>query len=191
MRNKTDLYAWREVFSLWIEGQIFESEREKDRGENSVVDAERRLQWFADQVGRRQLAQMMKFKESRAALEKFVNLNITLLDLKRFQVANEEAARKILKVRLSFLLFLFLFLPVLKAYLVCSAETRQENRSDCVVWISLVRPRGLVLIQKRRYGPGTYPPWTALASSYSPSYFDRHSPSRAAPGGRLFVHDLR
>jgi hypothetical protein len=99
-RTRTDMYAWRAVFSLWIEGQIFESERESDRGEHSVQDAESRLQWFADQVGRRQLARMMKLKESRAALEEFVHLNVTLLDLKRFQVANEEAARKILKVRL-------------------------------------------------------------------------------------------
>jgi hypothetical protein len=41
----------------------------------------------------------MKHKESRAALEQFVALNVQLLDLKRFQEANEVAARKILMVR--------------------------------------------------------------------------------------------
>jgi hypothetical protein len=41
----------------------------------------------------------MKHKDSRAALERFVALNVQLLDLKRFQEANEVAARKILKVR--------------------------------------------------------------------------------------------
>lgn len=37
----------------------------------------------------------MKHKESRTALEKFIKLNVELLDMKRFQMANEEAARKI------------------------------------------------------------------------------------------------
>jgi len=95
--SKTDMYAWREIFSLWIEAQIFESERERDRGERSIQDAESRLQWFVEQVGRNKLVVKMKQKKSRAGMEQFVQLNETLLDLKRFANANEEAARKILK----------------------------------------------------------------------------------------------
>ncbi|KAK4704039.1 E3 ubiquitin-protein ligase BAH, partial [Phenoliferia sp. Uapishka_3] len=96
-RPKTDLYVWREIFSLWVEAQIFESEREKDRGERSVEDAEAKLDWFVNQVAKRKLGKKMKHKESRIALEKFISLNVELLDMKRFQLANEEAARKILK----------------------------------------------------------------------------------------------
>ncbi|GAA93828.1 uncharacterized protein L969DRAFT_84727 [Mixia osmundae IAM 14324] len=96
-RYRSDLYAWREVFSLWVEAQVFEGEVEADRGEHSVQEAEKRLQWLADQIGRRSLAKKMKHKESRAALENFIKLNTTLLELKRFQTANQEAARKILK----------------------------------------------------------------------------------------------
>jgi hypothetical protein len=95
--SKGDMYNWREIFSLWVEAQIFESAREKDRGERSLQQAEERLDWFVDQVGRRKLATKMKSKESRQALEEFLDLNITLLDLKRFIRMNEEAARKILK----------------------------------------------------------------------------------------------
>jgi hypothetical protein len=96
-KSKADMYAWREIFSLWVEAQIFESARERDRGERSLEQAEERLHWFVDQVGRRKLAAQMKQKESRQALEAFLDLNITLLDLKRFIRLNEEAARKILK----------------------------------------------------------------------------------------------
>lgn len=94
-RPKSDLYIWREIFSLWIEADIFESSRERDRGERSIEDVEKHLEWFVDQVAKRKLAKRMKHKESRAALEKFIALNAELLDLKKFQIANEEAARKI------------------------------------------------------------------------------------------------
>jgi hypothetical protein len=82
-KSKSDLYAWREVFSLWVEAEIFEGEREMDRGERRIEEIERRLNWFVDQVGRRKLAKKMKSKDSRKALERFVELNQELLQLKR------------------------------------------------------------------------------------------------------------
>ena len=93
-------YSWREIFSTWVEAQIFESDRERDRGERSVEDAEDRLLWFVEQVGRKDQAIKMRNKRSKEELAKFVELNETLLNLKKFSKANEEAARKILKVRL-------------------------------------------------------------------------------------------
>lgn len=101
-RPKTDLYIWREIFSLWVQAQIFESEREKDRGERSVGEAEVKLGWFVDQVAVQGLAKKMRHKESRIALERFIKLNVELLDMKRFQMANEEAARKIVSLLSSF-----------------------------------------------------------------------------------------
>lgn len=69
-----------------------------------MQDAEEKLEWFIDQVAKRRLAKRMRNKESRIALEKFVKLNVELLDMKKFQVANEEAARKIVSsALLSFL----------------------------------------------------------------------------------------
>lgn len=82
-KNKSDMYAWREVFSLWVEAEIFEGEGERDRGERAIQEIERRLKWFVDQVGRRKLAKKMKSKDSRKALERFVSLNQELLQLKR------------------------------------------------------------------------------------------------------------
>ncbi|KAK4687106.1 E3 ubiquitin-protein ligase BAH, partial [Tremellales sp. Uapishka_1] len=94
-----DLYAWRTIFTLWIEAQIFESSSERDRGERTIEAAEGRLQVFANEVVKRGLGdrRTIKGKKSREAWEEFLRLNVLLLDLKRFQLANINAARKILK----------------------------------------------------------------------------------------------
>ncbi|KAI9637719.1 uncharacterized protein MKK02DRAFT_43647 [Dioszegia hungarica] len=97
--NKKDLYAWREIFTLWIEAEIFESSAERTRGERTVEQAEVRLQKFADEVIKRGLGdrRTLRGKKARGAWEEFLRLNVLLLDLKRFQMANINAARKILK----------------------------------------------------------------------------------------------
>lgn len=123
--SKNDMYVWREIFSLWVEMQIFESEREKDRGELSVDESEARLKRFAEELAKRgwtaesapsleetkkgghmKLSKRnvvttsnlpMKDPRSIKALEDFLRLNLVLLDVKKFQRVNVEAARKILK----------------------------------------------------------------------------------------------
>ncbi|GFZ52079.1 hypothetical protein JCM24511_09852 [Saitozyma sp. JCM 24511] len=97
--SRKDLYAWREIFTLWIEAEIFESGAERSRGERTVDQAETRLQKFASEVVKRGLGdrRTMKGKKVKAAWEEFLRLNVLLLDLKRFQTANINAARKILK----------------------------------------------------------------------------------------------
>lgn len=94
--SKSDLYAWREIFTLWIEAQIFESSSERTRGERTVEEAEARLKAFAAEVVKRGLGdrRTLRRKESREAWEEFLRLNMLLLDLKRFQLANVNAARK-------------------------------------------------------------------------------------------------
>lgn len=125
--TQNDLYVWREIFSLWCEFQIFESQREKDRGELSVDESEARLKRFAEEMAKRgwtaeafehdgknkkggRLGKLrrkndekgttglpMKDRQSVNALEDFLKLNLALLDVKKFQRVNVEAARKILK----------------------------------------------------------------------------------------------
>ncbi|EJD02279.1 uncharacterized protein FOMMEDRAFT_168777 [Fomitiporia mediterranea MF3/22] len=96
---KSDLYTWREIFQLYVEAEIFESVHEQDRGERSIAETERRLAFFAEQVTTRGLSdrRKLKYKESRDALESFLQLNVFLVNLKKFQFATAEAARKILK----------------------------------------------------------------------------------------------
>lgn len=97
--SQKDLYAWREIFSLWVESEIFESNAERDRGERTVNEAERRLKVFANEVVKRGLGdrRSLRGKRTRKAWEEFLRLNVLLLDLKRFQMANINAAKKILK----------------------------------------------------------------------------------------------
>lgn len=94
--SKKDLYAWREIFTLWIESEIFESSAERTRGERTVDEAEKRLQGFASEVVKRGLGdrRTMKGKKVRESWDEFLRLNVLLLDLKRFQMANINAARK-------------------------------------------------------------------------------------------------
>lgn len=94
--SKRDLYAWREIFTLWIEAEIFESTSERTRGERTVEQAETRLKAFANEVVKRRLGdrRTMTGKRTREAWEEFLRLNVLLLDLKRFQMANINAARK-------------------------------------------------------------------------------------------------
>ncbi|GMK55653.1 hypothetical protein CspeluHIS016_0207090 [Cutaneotrichosporon spelunceum] len=97
--SQKDLYAWRDIFALWVEAEIFESSSERNRGERTIDEAERRLQAFAAEVVRRRLGdrRTIRGKRTRKAWEDFLKLNVRLLDLKRFQLANINAARKILK----------------------------------------------------------------------------------------------
>ncbi|KAJ9479735.1 hypothetical protein PHBOTO_003225 [Pseudozyma hubeiensis] len=122
--SKNDLYVWREIFGLWVDMQVFESQREKDRGELSIDESEARLKRFALELAKRgwihdpnspaptasKRGRLVKLKlgsgpssqnlhnqASAAAIEDFLRLNFALLDVKKFQRVNVEAARKILK----------------------------------------------------------------------------------------------
>ncbi|EJD34798.1 hypothetical protein AURDEDRAFT_188931 [Auricularia subglabra TFB-10046 SS5] len=87
-RRQGDLYAWRELFALWVQAEVFENTSERARGERPLAEAEDRLGDFARAVARQGL---------RAAVEKFLELNLVVLNLKKFEKANADAARKILK----------------------------------------------------------------------------------------------
>lgn len=120
-----DMYLWRDIFALWIEHDIFEGSREKDRGELSVAVSERRLRHFMTELEKRGFlaphrslvvngrklptkldawevdgyAQTNPLTDPRSigALEHFLRLNVALVSLKRFQRLNIETVRKILK----------------------------------------------------------------------------------------------
>ncbi|KAF8592143.1 hypothetical protein K439DRAFT_1656201 [Ramaria rubella] len=93
--GKSDLYTWRAIFQLYMEAQVFESTSERDRGQRSIKDSEARLAQFAHRVGEGGFS--FKMATSRNGLERFLQLNVRLMNLKKFQSANTDAARKILK----------------------------------------------------------------------------------------------
>ncbi|KAJ7275743.1 hypothetical protein C8J57DRAFT_1311579 [Mycena rebaudengoi] len=89
----------REIFQLYLEAEVFESVSERDRGERTIEDSENRLTLFAERVAARGLGDRRKLKllRSRQALESFLQLNVFILSVKKFECANAEARRKILK----------------------------------------------------------------------------------------------
>ncbi|KAJ7732138.1 SPX domain-containing protein [Mycena metata] len=97
--SKSDLYAWREIFQLYVETEIFESVGDRNRQDHSVDECEKRLKQFTDQVAERGLsgADKLKLPRSRQALQSFLQLNRFILNVKKFELANAEATRKILK----------------------------------------------------------------------------------------------
>lgn len=58
--SNSDLYYWREVFQLYVDSEIFESVREKDRGARTMEDVETRLQAFAERVTHRGLEHRLR-----------------------------------------------------------------------------------------------------------------------------------
>ncbi|KAL1745903.1 SPX domain-containing protein [Schizophyllum fasciatum] len=98
-KNASDLYTWRSIFQLYVEAEIFESSGERDRGERGAEMAEQRLKLFADQIAKQGLADpsKLKLRQSREALQRFLELNAVILNVKKLQYANAEALRKILK----------------------------------------------------------------------------------------------
>ncbi|KAF5366316.1 hypothetical protein D9758_005713 [Tetrapyrgos nigripes] len=96
---KSDLYAWREIFQLYIESEVFQSLHEAHPGPTSTEESERRLQLFTERITERDLGGRRKLRmtKSRKALETFLGINMFILNIKKLQEANAEATRKILK----------------------------------------------------------------------------------------------
>ncbi|KAK7689507.1 hypothetical protein QCA50_007299 [Cerrena zonata] len=97
--TKSDLYAWREIFQLYMDAEVFESQSEESRGERAIEDAEERLAKFMQQLTERGFSDgsRLKLQRSKHAMRKFLELNASVLNLFKFQYATTEAIRKILK----------------------------------------------------------------------------------------------
>ena len=84
-KSKSDLYAWREILELYVESEVFESMKEKDRGERDIAEVEKRLAQFAERVTGRGLSdgRKLRLKESKDALETFLQMNVLIVNLKK------------------------------------------------------------------------------------------------------------
>ncbi|KAI9717424.1 MAG: hypothetical protein M1812_004776 [Candelaria pacifica] len=96
-QSKTDLFRWREIFEMYTESKIFFSTNERDGGSRNSTAAQMRLQCFSDRLKQSGVVRRFKLKDSRLALDKFVQLNLTLLRNMKFQEINSIAIMKILK----------------------------------------------------------------------------------------------
>lgn len=95
--SSTDIARWRAIFEIYIQASIFFSSTEQDHGIRSAEVATKQLQWFSEEASKRDLEKHFKSKESHAALDQFVRLNVRLLRNLKFQEINQTAMLKILK----------------------------------------------------------------------------------------------
>jgi E3 ubiquitin-protein ligase BAH len=95
--SRTDLARWRDIFELYLDAQVFFATHEQDHGSRSSQGALKQLQWFQNEVEKRQLAQGFKLRESKTAWTQFIKLNASLLSNLQFQELNRLAVYKILK----------------------------------------------------------------------------------------------
>ena len=81
--TKSDLYAWREIFQLYLDAEVFESQSEESRGERAIEDAEERLAKFMQQLSERGFSDgtRLKMQRSKHAMRKFLELNASVLNL--------------------------------------------------------------------------------------------------------------
>lgn len=70
---------------MYLEAQVFESTSERTRGERSVEEAEERLAQFARRVGKGRFS--LTIAASRDGLERFLELNVRLMNLKKVSSA--------------------------------------------------------------------------------------------------------
>ncbi|OAL71707.1 hypothetical protein A7D00_3736 [Trichophyton violaceum] len=90
------IYAWREVFRIYMEMQVFFSTGEVDCGERSSEVARQRLEAFQTQLVKQQHAKKLG-RNGRRALEMFMHINLAVLQNLKFQEINGMALSKILK----------------------------------------------------------------------------------------------
>ncbi|CAO3592375.1 unnamed protein product [Absidia cylindrospora] len=95
--QKSDMYVWRHIFSLYMDAQIFQGKVESDRSMRSVQKAKKQMQWFTRQLDEEHLVSKLKNQASKSALQQFMALNAELVTIRHCQALNQTAMTKILK----------------------------------------------------------------------------------------------
>ncbi|KAF2835928.1 hypothetical protein M501DRAFT_940843 [Patellaria atrata CBS 101060] len=96
-KKKNDLAQWRKIFELYLESRVFFSTNEQDHGAHDSEKAEKNLRRFSEELENQKLLTKFKKPESKEALDRFISLNLEILQNLRFQDINRLAMAKILK----------------------------------------------------------------------------------------------
>ncbi|KAJ2964817.1 hypothetical protein NQZ79_g363 [Umbelopsis isabellina] len=96
-KKKSDLYAWRELFRIYMDAQVFQGAHEMDRALRTSQKSRKQMEWFTSELARTNLINKISGKESKRAYEQFLALNAELINIRQFQAMNQLAMVKILK----------------------------------------------------------------------------------------------
>lgn len=95
--SKEQLDAWRDIFRLYSEAQIFFSSHERDAGKRDAAHAQEQMTLFLKALSAQQ-KKMVKFSpEGAAAQDRFMRINFELLKFMKYQEINAIALTKIMK----------------------------------------------------------------------------------------------
>ena len=95
-KSKNDTTAWRNIFRIYVESEIFFSSREREHGTRGAEKASEQLRVFRSSIEAEGVLSKVT-KESRGAFDRFLQINSSLLQYLRFQELNQTALAKILK----------------------------------------------------------------------------------------------
>ncbi len=100
-RSKEELEAWRRIFELYTDAQVFLSSHEVDAGARDVAKAQKQLQYFNNTLASSSSSSSSSpkslGKDATVALDRFIKINLDLLRLMKFQDINRTAITKIMK----------------------------------------------------------------------------------------------
>ncbi|OAP58650.1 hypothetical protein AYL99_07740 [Fonsecaea erecta] len=97
-RSKKEVEAWRKIFELYSDAEVFLSSHEVDAGARDAAHAQQQYQLFNQSLATQQKNDVLKLgKEANAALSRFLQINVNLLRLLKFQEINRTALSKIMK----------------------------------------------------------------------------------------------
>jgi E3 ubiquitin-protein ligase BAH len=96
-KSTKEIYAWREIFRLYTEAQVFFSSNEQDAGRRDAERASTQLQLFCTALEKQQKKSLKLGKNAKKALDGFMCLNLDLLRFMKYQEINRTAMSKIVK----------------------------------------------------------------------------------------------
>ena len=95
-RSRPEVEAWREIFRLYVDSQIFFSTSEQDAGTRSCSAAQKQLEDFSNGIADER-KRLRLSNNGSAALNSFLYINASLLHFMKFQEINRTALTKIMK----------------------------------------------------------------------------------------------
>jgi hypothetical protein len=99
-RSREEVEAWRRIFELYADAEVFLSSHEADAGARDAARAQRQLTTFnrsLEEQNRNALNKLVSGRDATVALDRFLRINVKLLRLIRFQEINRTALTKIMK----------------------------------------------------------------------------------------------
>jgi E3 ubiquitin-protein ligase BAH len=96
-RSKQETEAWRQIFEIYSDAEVFLSSHEADAGSRDYTHAQEHFQTFNKTLKTQQNGILKLSKPATESLGRFLSINVTLLRLMKFQDINRIALAKIMK----------------------------------------------------------------------------------------------